>query len=71
MIAVGIRLGLYEILSHLGRALFQTHVTGWDYNRNHYAVTKDGQRFLVNTPVEEASSNPITGVLNWTADLRR
>jgi len=30
----------------------------------HYVVSRDGQRFLVDTVVEE-SSNPITIVLNW------
>jgi Tol biopolymer transport system component len=30
-----------------------------------YAVTPDGQRFLVNTPVDEATASPITVVLNW------
>jgi Tol biopolymer transport system component len=36
-----------------------------------YDVTADGQRFLVNTPVEQKASTPITLVLNWTADLKR
>jgi hypothetical protein len=30
-----------------------------------YAVTPDGQRFLVNVPVGEAIVPPITVVLNW------
>jgi hypothetical protein len=48
------------------KALFQTReVVG----RYRYAVTADGQRFLVNTPLEEANIAPITVVLNWTADL--
>ena len=34
-------------------------------------VTADGQRFLVNTLVEEKGSSPITLVVNWTADLKR
>jgi hypothetical protein len=36
-----------------------------------YEVTADGQRFLIITPVEEASPSPFTVVLNWTAGLRR
>jgi hypothetical protein len=56
--------------SGLPRALFQTRVTGLSDVRNHYAVSKDGQRFLVNTLVEESASTPITVVLNWTAELR-
>ena len=31
----------------------------------------DGQRFLVNTLVEEPPAPPITIVLNWTAGLKR
>jgi serine/threonine protein kinase len=53
------------------RALFLTRVSGAVGSSKHYTVTKDGQRFLVNMPVEGASSNPITIVLNWTAELRR
>ena len=36
-----------------------------------YAVTADGQRFLVLVPVGDASSSPITVVLNWTAGLKK
>ena len=34
-----------------------------------YDVTPDGQRFVVNTLMEDAASNSITVVLNWTAGL--
>jgi Tol biopolymer transport system component/predicted Ser/Thr protein kinase len=36
-----------------------------------YAVSADGQRFLVNTPLEEDNSSPVTVVLNWTAELKK
>ena len=36
-----------------------------------YDVSGDGQRFLVGVPVENRSPDPITVVLNWTADLKR
>ena len=37
-----------------------------------YAVTKDGQRFLVNTTSQKTSGvEPLTVVLNWTAAVRR
>jgi serine/threonine protein kinase/Tol biopolymer transport system component len=36
-----------------------------------YDVTADGQRFLVNTLVEEPPAPPITVVLNWIAGLKR
>jgi hypothetical protein len=38
--------------------------------RNRYDVTADGQRFLINTPVQEDTSMPITVVLNWTGALK-
>jgi Tol biopolymer transport system component/DNA-binding winged helix-turn-helix (wHTH) protein len=34
------------------------------YNQS-YVVSPDGQRFLMNTVTEEASSSPITVILNW------
>ena len=37
----------------------------------HYDVTADGQRFLVNTLIEEPPAAPITIVLNWIAGLKR
>jgi len=36
-----------------------------------YDLTSDGQRFLINTTVEQKASGPITLVINWTADLKR
>ena len=33
--------------------------------RNRYVVSKDGQRFLVNLPLEEASKAPIEVLVNW------
>lgn len=51
-------------------ALFQTQVSGYTAP-NRYVVTSDGQRFLVNSPVEETSQTPITVILNWTVALRR
>lgn len=36
-----------------------------------YAVSKDGQRFLINTAMEQSASAPITVVTNWTAELKK
>jgi hypothetical protein len=49
--------------------LFQANTV--PYARNPYDVSADGQRFLINTPKEEASAVPITVVVNWTAGLTR
>ena len=46
--------------------LFATRVGGavQGFNRQQYMVSPDGQRFLMNTVTEEATS-PITVILNW------
>jgi len=47
--------------------LFQTRSMG----RIRYDVTRDGQRFLVNTPLPDNSLSPMTLALNWTALLEK
>ena len=54
--------------------LFQTRIFGVGpaVNYSHqYDVTADGQRFLLNVDLSEATAGPITVVLNWLAGLRR
>jgi len=36
-----------------------------------YAVTSDGRRFLLLKPLAEATSTPITVVLNWISLLKK
>ena len=36
-----------------------------------YAVTADGQRFLINTVVETEPNAPLTVVVNWAAELKK
>jgi eukaryotic-like serine/threonine-protein kinase len=51
------------------KPLFATRTTfGFRYS---YDVSPDGQRFLINTVPEQATSAPITVVLNWTAGLKK
>lgn len=50
------------------RSLFEIRPAGPRYT---YDVTADGQRFLVNTLLEEASPAPITLFVNWPAILGR
>ncbi len=51
------------------KPLFEARfVTG---GRNQYAVSADGQRFLINTTPEQEATAPITVVLNWTAGLKK
>ena len=51
------------------RPLFQKHARPsphWTFD-----VSPDGQRFLVNTLVQPSTSEPITLVTNWDADLKK
>jgi dipeptidyl aminopeptidase/acylaminoacyl peptidase len=56
-------------------ALFQTRILEDGVyalaDKQQYDVTADGQRFLINTPVEGATSSPLTVVLNWPAALKQ
>ena len=47
--------------TRVGRALQQTDINP------QYVVAPDGQRFLMNTVVENANTSPITVILNWKA----
>jgi hypothetical protein len=37
--------------------------------RNHYAVTPNGDKFLVSTVPEDASTAPLVMVLNWVPGI--
>jgi len=45
--------------------LFQTRVRGMPTGQTQYAVSSDGQRFLMNTLIEDVVTSPITMILNW------
>ena len=66
--AVPVRLDSSKHAAELGKAapLFNTRVGGavQDIQKQQYVVSPDGQRFLINTIIEEATS-PITVILNW------
>lgn len=51
------------------KLLFQTTVARYEAP-NRYAVSRDGQRFLINSAVAEVS-HTMTVVLNWTTELKR
>jgi Tol biopolymer transport system component len=59
-----------KMSSGIPRVLFDTRLI-LNPLQDQYAVTPDGQRFLVLTPVTESTTTPITVVVNWTAGLRR
>ena len=49
--------------------LFLTHIGGalQFVDRQAYMVSRDGQRFLMNTVAEELNTSPIKVILNWKA----
>lgn len=69
MMAVDVRGGT-KIVPGIPRELFNTGLNVDPVN-DQYAVTPDGQRFLLLKPLTEAASTPITVVLNWTALLKK
>ena len=49
-------------------ALFPVRIVGGPVpgvNKQQYAVSHDGQRFLVNLAVDEGAASPITIIYNW------
>jgi len=72
MMAAGISAGS-EITSEVPRVLFDTGfgVKPAGSGSRLYAVTPDGERFLLLKPVAEAATTPITVVLNWTSLLKK
>ena len=36
-----------------------------------YDVSRDGQRFLINTPVKQTETQPLSLILNWHANLTK
>ena len=63
--------GNFEVASPV--ALFQTHlgqpISSFDLVS--YDVTADGQRFLINTKVDEPNAAPLSLILNWTSEMER
>ena len=54
------------------RDLFQTRIPpARNFYQTSVDATADGQRFLIKTPVDDASSPSLTVVTNWTVDLAR
>jgi Tol biopolymer transport system component/predicted Ser/Thr protein kinase len=54
-------------------ALFETHIGGavQGFNKQQYVVSSDGQRFLMNVSPDEASTAPITVLVNWTVGMKK
>jgi DNA-binding winged helix-turn-helix (wHTH) protein/Tol biopolymer transport system component len=53
------------------KALFRTRVPEGAMPRNHYAVTADGQRFVIESKDEADDQDLMTVFVNWAAALKR
>ena len=53
------------------KLLFRTTLSESEYLGFRWAVSRDGQRFLINTPSAAATAGHFIVVTNWTAELRR
>ena len=53
------------------KTLFVTRVLTTSDFRNHYVVTADGQRFLMNSFMEDREATRINIVKNWIALTKR
>jgi hypothetical protein len=71
LIAVAVKTGP-SFAAGAAHALIDTRITSWESSNNvgaHYAVSADGQRFLVNTASD--TIQPITLAVNWLAALNK
>ncbi len=72
MMAAPVRLGI-SFEAGPPAVLFQTHlrqpISAQDVFS--YDVTGDGQRFLINTKVDEPNASPLSIVLNWASEMEK
>ena len=69
MVSVAVR-AAGDFAAELPEVLFETQLTR-RFQRGHYLVGRDGERFLTVSPVEGQTIPPMTVVLNWDAALSR
>jgi serine/threonine protein kinase/Tol biopolymer transport system component len=53
------------------QTLFQPNAARYNTGLGNYAVSRDGQRFLVNSRREQSSGVPLTVVVNWLAAVQK
>jgi Tol biopolymer transport system component len=70
IMAVDVRAGTtFEV--GVPKLLFKITFTEGGYSGYRWAVSRDGQRFLINTPSAAATAGRFIVVTNWTTELRR
>jgi hypothetical protein len=68
--AVDLKLSNNTLEVGVPKVLFQTHQPGFPGPRNMYAVSSDGQRFLINSLVD-AAPQPLSVIVNWPTELKK
>jgi WD40 repeat protein len=71
IMAVGVSATGLTLNTTAPKKLFATGVSTGTPGGNHYAVSFDGNRFLVPTSAQDSRPTPITVMLNWTSTLKR
>jgi Tol biopolymer transport system component len=69
LMAVEVKPGSGAFEMGVPKLLFET--TFLNSGRNRYVVTRDGQRFLVITRLEDTAAAPINVVVNWLAEVKK
>lgn len=69
LMAVEVKSGSNAFETGVPKLLFETPFI--NIGRNRYVVTRDGQRFLVITRLEDTAATPINVVVNWLAEVKK
>jgi serine/threonine protein kinase/Tol biopolymer transport system component len=67
MMTVRLKLDVTKFEATVPAPVFETAVPDLENARNRYAVTADGQRFLINTLLLDERDKPITILVNWSS----
>ncbi|HEU5237385.1 MAG TPA: protein kinase [Pyrinomonadaceae bacterium] len=70
LMAVDLKLRDNSLEVGIPKVLFQAHPLGFPGPRNMYAVSADGQRFLINSLVDTAPQ-PLSVIVNWPTELKK
>ena len=70
-VLVGVPVSVATFGVGVPKPLFRIPLVEGRYSGHRWTPSRDGQRFLVNTPTGAAAAGRFIVVLNWTAELGR